>query len=114
MKFKDGTRFTSNMHFVTPFVITVVDSAYMEEFGHEAVCTSANDRIHQENSLHYKGAAWDFRIWRNNDFTKGPYPASELALLKDKLNRRLGDLFDIVLERDHIHVEFDPKAELVE
>ena len=66
--------------------------------------TSANDSQHSDISLHYKNKAFDIRI-RNivGDET------SEAQLWVERMKLALGRDYDIVLERDHIHVELDPK-----
>ena len=68
----------------------------------QSVCmiTSVCDGEHGPNSLHPKGRAFDFRIWY--------LPAQTRADVANALQARLGDEFDVVLEHDHIHVEWDP------
>lgn len=70
---------------------------------HKAVCvvTSGTDGTHGPNSLHYSGNALDLRT---NMFTK-----EEQDVVHRDLVVALGAQFDVVLESDHIHVEFDPK-----
>jgi len=53
------------------------------------------------NSLHYKGLAIDLRT---RDLKSG-VAEKLIRLLKEKLGRS----YDIVLEPDHIHLEYDPK-----
>lgn len=72
----------------------------------EAVITSGKDGKHGANSLHYKGLALDFRTFH--------LPGSYLGLAaRDVHARAHAELkprgFDVVLENDHIHIEFDPK-----
>lgn len=54
-----------------------------------------------KQSLHPKGYAFDLRIW---DF---PTLADQEALVEE-IALALGDEYDVVLESDHIHIEFDP------
>lgn len=61
--------------------------------------TSARDGKHVAGSLHPVGLALDFRIWNLPD------PAG----LADRLRRQLDREYDVILEADHLHVEFDPK-----
>ena len=68
---------------------------------YDCVITSASDGKHGPNSLHYKGQALDLRTRHIN--------GQGLQLVVDKLKEALGSQFDVVLESDHIHVEFDPK-----
>lgn len=76
-------------------------SLYQEKFGVPCVITSGSDGKHGPNSLHYKGKALDFRT--NN--LRGPQVHPIYLALKEAL----GAQFDVVLEDDHIHCEFDPK-----
>ena len=68
---------------------------------YDCVITSASDGKHGPNSLHYNGQALDLRTRHIN--------GQGLQLVVDKLKEALGSQFDVVLESDHIHVEFDPK-----
>ncbi len=70
------------------------------EFGQELVITSGLDGEHSARSLHYYGLAVDMRI---NYFTK-----SVQETIANELQYRLGEDFDVVLHRTHIHVEYDP------
>lgn len=78
--------------------IKSVFSAYNDEM----LITSANDSTeHHRWSLHYKGEAIDIR-------TKSLQKARQLAIVK-QLKVKLGKTFDVVLEDDHIHIEYDPR-----
>jgi len=68
----------------------------------ELVITSVIDGKHALGSLHYTGSAVDLRI-RN-------LPDGEAERVRDHIAERLGNDFDAVLERDHIHLEFQPKS----
>jgi len=63
----------------------------------ELIITSTYEGSHSEGSLHYANLAVDIR--------KGPYG----SILRDELSNKLGMDYDIVLEADHIHIEYDPK-----
>lgn len=65
------------------------------------VVTSVNDSTHQAGSLHYEGRAADVRI---HGLTE---PVVDIIVAKAKAV--LGLDFDVVLEVDHIHLEYDPK-----
>jgi hypothetical protein len=65
------------------------------------VITSCSDSKHGPNSLHYKGLALDLRTQH--------LPTPAVQGIVDKLKESLGPQFDVVLEDDHIHVEWDPK-----
>lgn len=68
--------------------------------GQEAVVTSVLDGVHSKNSLHYVGKAFDLRIWI--------YTEEQIHLMVENLKSNLGSDYDIILEEDHIHVEYDP------
>lgn len=81
-------------------VLSLIDSTYEKVTGLEMVITSGSDGVHMTGSRHYTGEAIDLRI---------------MALdVKDKIRLRsalasvLGVNFDVVLEMDHLHIEYDP------
>ena len=81
-------------------LIQVVHDCYAR-LGYDCVITSLYDGTHMTGSLHYQGRAADFRT---------RHVAKEhLADLLQEIRNNLGPLFDVVLEKDHAHVEFDPK-----
>jgi len=64
--------------------------------------TSGIDGMHALNSLHYALRAIDVRI-RN-------FPTrSAIDAFAQSLREELGAAYDVLIEKDHIHVEFDPK-----
>lgn len=69
-------------------------------YGLDLVITSGNDSKHMPGSLHYHGRACDYRIWGMSD----EIVHDVVNLLKQKL----GPDYDVVLEKDHIHCEYDP------
>lgn len=69
----------------------------------DCIITSICDGTHSENSLHYVGLAFDVRI--KNIPTK-----SEIDSIVNQIRASLTPDFDIVLEPDHIHIEYDPKT----
>lgn len=72
------------------------------EFGVECVITSGIEGTHSLGSEHYKGDALDFRT---RDATK-----TQAFGIAEEVKKRLGDHFDVVLEGNHLHVEYDPKT----
>jgi len=72
-----------------------------KDLGQELVVTSALDGTHSAGSLHYYGRALDFRT---RDFTDN----EEKSAVK-RLRRDAGEDFDVVLEKSHIHCEYDRK-----
>lgn len=61
--------------------------------------TSGNDGIHMRKSKHYSNEAIDIRI---RDMVNRERTFKEIK--KD-----LGKDYDVLLESDHIHIEYDPK-----
>lgn len=100
MKFKDGV-----IHMdMSPFLIdqyVIVDRIHLEIVGREAICTSARDGEHMKGSKHYTGEAIDLRI---HDMQPGN--AKQVVKM---MRKELGPDFDVVLEKNHIHWEYDPR-----
>ena len=80
--------------------LMICDLVY-SKYGEELVVTSLNDGTHMEGSKHYVGDGADLRT---RYFTK----QEQNAIMK-ALRLRLSSDYDIVLEKDHIHLEYDPK-----
>lgn len=84
--------------------LMIADGVY-GQFGHkETVVTSIRDGKHLASGLHPKGKAFDLRTTAAG---MGQFHAGEIAIA---LRRRLGNSYDVVVEKDHIHVEFDPST----
>lgn len=72
-----------------------------KKHGMEALTiTSARDGAHKKNSLHYHGKAFDLRT----------RDVADAVAMREELQQRLGLDFDVILEPDHIHVEYDPRS----
>lgn len=82
-------------------LILLIAQPIWDEAGVDLVVTSCLDGKHGPNSFHYKGLALDLRT---RDFKSGA--AKEAA---DMLRAYLGRHYDVVLEKDHLHVEHDQK-----
>ena len=74
------------------------------EAGHDLTITACVDGKHTTGSLHYAGAAIDVR-------TRDLAPADVQKLIA-RIKECLGADFDVLLEVDHIHIEFQPKQAL--
>lgn len=78
-------------------------SRIYNNFGQNLTVTSAKDGKHSINSLHYSGQALDFRTY---DVEK-----NKMQLIYSELQFSLSQKgYDVVLESDHLHIEFDPKS----
>jgi hypothetical protein len=97
---KPGVRITG-IRPETVVAMLVAESIWFEATGKQLVVTSCTDGKHSATSLHYSGAAFDCR-------TLGLDPPV-LKTLRGLLSKALGVDYDVVLELDHIHIEFQPK-----
>jgi hypothetical protein len=74
------------------------------EMGVDCVVTACVDGVHKAGSLHYCGLAVDLR---SHDSRPGD---ADKAIAR--IRQCLGADYDVVLENDHVHVEFDQKQPL--
>lgn len=83
------------------FHAAIVAEQVFRHFGYaEAIITGGDEDGHRTRK-HPDGEALDFRIW---------YLAKEsVVAIADEIRRRLPEDYDVVVEADHIHVEWDPK-----
>ena len=81
--------------------VTICNDTYAK-WGPDCTITSMCDGKHSSGSLHYSGAAIDLRTFHISD--------SAAESITGELKENLGADFDVVLESDHIHVEFQPKS----
>jgi hypothetical protein len=86
----------------TLFAICVASEVY-QRHGFEMDITSGVEGKHSRGSLHYAGAAVDLRI-KN-------IPTEVVLTIVDDIKERLDTDYDVVLEGNHIHIEFQPKGE---
>lgn len=87
--------------------LAVAASVYASH-GLVMVITEVTGAKHMEGSLHYRGLAADLRLP-----SRMSYLESIDKIVLGQLKGALGPQWDVVLEKDHIHVEFDPKADTV-
>lgn len=81
----------------TVLAINIIHLVYSSINEHLTI-TSITDGEHMPKSLHYVGFALDIRK-----------PTSEYDIDYD-LRKCLGKEFDVVVEEDHIHIEYQPKT----
>lgn len=77
--------------------LNIINDVFYEN-DREAVITSTFGGDHSAGSLHYADDAVDVRL-----------PGIKTVKIVSELKQRLGKRFDVVLESNHIHVEYDPK-----
>lgn len=99
LKFKEGI----NVCGIRPELLlglTVCSGVY-DRFGLSCTITSVVDGKHSTASLHYGGQAADLRIWGVGD----------AEVLAREIREDLGNSpdYDVVVEKDHIHFEYQPK-----
>ncbi|KUO61684.1 hypothetical protein APF79_03520 [bacterium BRH_c32] len=81
--------------------IIVAERVY-EDFGYGMVITSITDSRHAPGSLHYAGGAVDLR-------TRDIKDAAMIKKITETIRKRLTKDYDVVMEKDHIHIEYQPK-----
>jgi len=82
--------------------LVVIDQV-LHDFGLNCGLTSMNDSEHSRTSLHYADCAADIRI--------RDWPADiDKSEVIEKIRQRLNRHYDVILERTHIHVEFQPRG----
>lgn len=98
-QFKAGVQHHDMAHALTSRYQDI-DDIHKRLIGRDAIITSARDGVHKRASLHYQGQAIDLR-------TFDMPPGREHDVVRE-LKNVLGPDFDVVLEPDHIHLEYDP------
>jgi hypothetical protein len=68
------------------------------EHGERLTVMHVTDGRHMRGSLHYVGNAADLR-----------FPKRHPDQIATELRKRLGSDFDVVVEKTHIHIEYQPK-----
>ena len=81
--------------------LIICDQVYHDNGIEDCVLTSGTDSKHGDHSHHYKGYAIDLRT-SNVEINKR-------APIASVIQKQLGNEYQVILENDHIHVEFDPK-----
>lgn len=79
----------------------MVAQSVFENFKEDMTITSITDGDHKAGSLHHTGEAFDLR---SRDI-EAPI-VQEIAA---QMRRHLGGSYDVIIEPDHIHIEYDPK-----
>lgn len=82
--------------------VPVLKTAWLM-LGLECVVTSGKDGVHSAKSSHYSGNGLDLRIW---DISKHMAPIAFGYNLANALLSVCGPGYYVVLEGDHIHLEY--------
>lgn len=93
MKLKDTTVVFNR----TPYTEAIEQAAdaVWATVGLEPTCTSGNDGTHGTRSLHYADRALDLRFW------------DILEVFAQRLRDTLPEYYDVLVEKDHFHLEAD-------
>jgi len=78
--------------------LRIVEAVY-QAHGAPFVITSIMEGTHKRASLHYLGCAADLRL-----------PPKDAASIVAEAKAALGEDYDVILEGDHVHVEFQAKT----
>lgn len=99
ISFKDGVPLGG----LQPDMLYAVDKCkdIFGDYKYDLIITSTTDGKHMANSLHYVGFAIDLRTRH--------IQKRHLEEMTHALKDRLGRDYDVILERNHWHVEFDPE-----
>jgi len=93
--------------------IVVWDELIREEGLEQGTVTALGDGIHSKNSLHYgkyRTNAGRTGYWIDAvDFRTRYLSMNQKMDLGNKLKKKLGRKYDIVIHDTHIHAEYDPK-----
>ena len=99
VQFKDGVS-VDGIKKETIKIIVILNTYFELRIGKPLVITSCTDGKHMKGSKHYSGYAIDIRTRHLN--------ASEISKLIAWFESHHEKEYDIVFEKDHIHVEYDP------
>ncbi len=82
------------------FGLVVAEGVY-KEYGYELTITSLLDGTHSDTSLHYSGNGGDLRTRDVDEEHRRP--------IRNDIKSKLGRDYDVILESNHIHMEFQPR-----
>lgn len=77
--------------------LNLISSIVLEVSQQEMVITSTYEGTHSPSSLHYANLAIDIRLAKN------------YVKVAEELKAALGKGYDVIVESNHIHIEYDPK-----
>lgn len=100
VQYKNGVP-TDTLCSVMNIYVNIIAYIHFKLFKIYMVITSTTDGKHMQNSLHYKGLAFDVRTMDKTD--------SQVNQFVNFLKFHFDKTLDIVIEKDHLHIEYDPK-----
>lgn len=86
----------------TLFAMRVAEGVFEDRKLGLMTVTSCTDGKHSAGSKHYTGGAFDIRT--------RDIPQDQWQIVAGDIRERLGSEFDVVVEKDHLHIENDPKT----
>lgn len=98
IQLKDGVLVAGNRY--TNEMFRALETAY-DELGLDVTVTAGRDGKHGEHSYHYRDRALDVRFWGVIDKPR----------LAQRLKELLPPFYDVVVEKDHYHLEADATKE---
>lgn len=98
--FKDGVK-VDGIKKETIELMLLLNTFFVRQISKPFVVTSCTDGRHMKGSKHYSGYAIDIRT---RHLTK-----REIGILVSWFTTYYDKYYDMVVESDHIHVEYDPK-----
>lgn len=99
VQFKDGVSVDGIKKEIIALIV-ILNTYFELRIGKELVVTSCTDGKHMKGSKHYSGYAIDIRTRHLN--------ALEISKLVAWFKSHYEREYDMVVEKDHIHVEYDP------
>lgn len=99
VQFKEGVS-VDGIKKETIEIIVILNTYFELRIGKPFVITSCTDGKHMKGSKHYSGYAIDIRTRHLS--------ATEIDNFIAWFKSHHDEEYDIVLEKDHIHVEYDP------
>ena len=88
--------------------VMLVAVGVYDRHARDCVVTSVTEGKHRKGSLHYVGSAVDLRTRH----LPGGASGSDAQAVGDQLRAALGPDFDVIVEKNHVHIEHQPKTGL--
>jgi len=79
----------------------IIAHSIFTSFGYDTILVSVVEAPHSRGSFHYVGLAFDLR--------RRHVKEEDLNPIHEALTEALGIQYDVVLEPDHWHIEYQPK-----
>ena len=100
MNFKQGVKVTGIRAEIVMALVIAQETARTYNQHYRITVTSVTDGTHSKGSLHYVGQAADIRV------SDMPF---EVMKYVESLKIALRENYDVVYEKTHIHIEYQPK-----